>query len=243
MSKKCSLIIGGTKGIGFSVARQLARHHRVYIIGREKPTHTVKNLHYFPGDLLNAESIYKTLDAVIEDGGKLNYLLFFQRYRGAQESWSGELQVSLTATKQVIEYLSEKFASQEASIVLISSINASMISGHLSLGYHIAKAGLVQMARYYAIRLGPKGIRVNSLSLGTILKEESKKFLLKNRDLVSFHKYQAPLRRMGTTKDVANVVGFLCSSKSSFITGQDIVMNGGVSLQWQETLAMEKVTQ
>ncbi len=48
---------------------------------------------------------------------------------------------------------------------------------------------------------------------------------------------------MGTVKDVANAVEFLCSPKSSFITGQDIVMNGGVSVQWQEALALNKGSQ
>lgn len=235
MNRKRVLIIGGTKGIGLSVAKQLARKHLVCVIGREKPI-GAEPIQHLSADLLDAEKIKKALASVVEQRGRLNYLLFFQRHRGPQEAWNREIQISLTATKQVIEYLSEQFDLKEASIVLVSSINASMISNHLPIGYHVAKAGLVQMARYYAMQLGPKGIRVNSLSLGTILKEETKKVLLQNKQLVRFYDQHAPLRRMGTVKDVANVAEFLCSAKSSFITGQDIVMNGGVSLQWQEAL-------
>lgn len=238
MMPKQVLIIGGTKGIGFSVAKRLARKHQVAVVGRGKPAYLEKNIEYFPSDLLDLEEVKRTLELIIKAKSQVNYLLFFQRHRGTQEAWEGEIQVSLTATKQVIESLADRFDLKEASIVLTSSVNASFISGHLPIGYHIAKAGLVQMARYYAIKLGPQGIRVNSLSLGTILKEETKKYLLQNENLVKFYDHQAPLRRMGTVNDVANVVEFLCSPKSSFITGQDIVLNGGVSIQWQEALAL-----
>ncbi len=237
------LIVGGTKGIGYSVAKQMARKHLVTVTGREKPAACPDSIDFISTDFLNPERIEETTERLIGKGEKINYLLFFQRFRGKQEAWDGEIQVSLTATKEMIEQLSDLFAPKEASIVLIASINASLISSHLPIGYHVAKAGLVQMAKYYATVLGPKQIRVNSISLGTILKKESKKHLLKNKSLVEFYLQQAPLRRMGTVKDVSNVVEFLCSSKSSFITGQDIVMNGGVSIQWQETLALNKVSQ
>lgn len=233
------LIVGGTKGIGYSVAKKMARKHEVYITGRERPVKLLSNIFFLQTDFLKPETIAETANALIANGKKINYLLFFQRYRGTQEIWDGEIQVSLTATKQMIECLLGQFDSKEASIVLIASINASLISSHLPVGYHIAKAGLVHMAKYYATQLGPMQIRVNSLSLGTILKEESKKHLLQNKRLVQFYAEQVPLRRIGTTKDVANMVEFLCSPKSSFLTGQDIVMNGGASIQWQEALALK----
>lgn len=93
------------------------------------------------------------------------------------------------------------------------------------------------MVRYYAVTLGPRRIRVNSVSPGTVLKDESKDFYLKNEQLYNLYKGIIPLGRMGTAEEVANVVAFLCSSKASFITGQNIVVDGGLSLIWQETLA------
>lgn len=236
------LIVGGTKGIGYSVAKRMARKHQVAVVGREAPADFAYPIHFIPTDFLKPERIEETTKTLIGKGEKMNYLLFFQRFRGNQEAWAGEIQVSLTATKQMIEQLSDLFDPKEASIVLISSVNASLISSHLPIGYHVAKAGLIQMVKYYATVLGPKKIRVNSLSLGTILKVETKKYLLKNKNLMKFYEQQAPLRRMGTVKDVSNVVEFLCSPKSSFITGQDIAVNGGVSIQWQEALALNKVS-
>jgi NAD(P)-dependent dehydrogenase (short-subunit alcohol dehydrogenase family) len=54
---------------------------------------------------------------------------------------------------------------------------------------------------------------------------------------MNLYKTIIPLARMGTSEEVANVIAFLCSHKASFVTGQNIVVDGGLSLIWQETLA------
>jgi len=95
------------------------------------------------------------------------------------------------------------------------------------------------MVRYWAITLGARGIRVNSVSPGTVLKEESEEFFLNNTSLRELYQRITPLRRFGHAKEVAHVIGFLCSAETSFVTGQDIVVDGGISLQWQESLARE----
>jgi NAD(P)-dependent dehydrogenase (short-subunit alcohol dehydrogenase family) len=88
------------------------------------------------------------------------------------------------------------------------------------------------------VTLGTKGIRVNSISPGTVLKEESRRAYLQNEKLMNLYRRLTPLERMGTAEDVAHVVEFLCSPKSSFLTGQDIVVDGGLSLQLQEALVV-----
>src|SRR5690606_3473116 len=140
------LIVGGTKGIGYSVAKQMTRKYLVTVVGREMPADSAHPIHFISTDFLNSKRVEETIKALIEKGEKINYLLFFQRLRGTKDAWDGEIQVSLTATKQMIEQLSDGFDSKEASIILIASINASLISSHLPIGYHVAKAGLVQMA-------------------------------------------------------------------------------------------------
>ncbi len=125
------LIVGGTKGIGYSVAKQMARKHLVYIAGREKPIDSIRGISFVPIDFLNPETVSGAIRSLVAQGEKINYLLFFQRFRGNQELWDSEMQVSLTATKQMIEHLSDQFDSKEASIVLVASVNSAMISSHL----------------------------------------------------------------------------------------------------------------
>lgn len=241
-----SLIIGGSRGIGREVAKLLASEgHTVSVIARQSPalnSHRSHHESYWSADVRDETALATALREVLERTGKVNYLVFLQRYRGADDAWQGEIETSLTATKNTVEFLKDHFAAEDKSIVIVSSINAKLIAaGSLSLGYHMAKAALCQMVRYWAITLGTRGIRVNSVSPGTVLKEESKDFFLNNLPLLELYQRITPLGRFGHAKEVANVIGLLCSDKTSFVTGQDIVVDGGVSLRWQESLARELV--
>lgn len=242
MNKICSLIIGGTKGMGRNLVDLLSNQgHQISVIAREVPPQnecSKNSVHYWPVDLLDHGKLLKTLSEIIRQNGKLNNLVFFQRYRNQENNWRGEIETSLTATKIAIEHLADDFEPQKASIVLVSSVNSHLISKDLPLSYHVAKSALVQMVRYYAVSLGPKGIRVNSVSPGTILKDETKNFFLSDQQLHNLYKNVVPLGRIGTASEVSEIIAFLLSSKASFLTGQDIIVDGGVSIQFQESLAM-----
>jgi NAD(P)-dependent dehydrogenase (short-subunit alcohol dehydrogenase family) len=97
------------------------------------------------------------------------------------------------------------------------------------------------MMRFYAVNLGRKGIRVNAITPFTFLKEESRDFYLNNKPVMELYEKITPLGRMGTTEDSARAIAFLCSSQSGFINGQNIFVDGGLSLVWPETLARNLV--
>ncbi len=239
--KKHALIIGGTRGTGRVLTKLLSEEdYAVSVIGRREPQEKdldVKNVAYWIGDLTDREFRDKAFQDILNKNGLLNSLIFLQRYRGKEDKWRGELETSLTATIEIIESLADKFANGDNSIVLISSNASNYIISDQPLGYHVAKSALVQMARFYAASLGPRGIRVNAVSPNTILKEESSSFYLQNEKLQALYKKIIPLGRMCTSSDVANVISFLCSEKASFITGQNIVVDGGASLSTQESIA------
>ena len=241
MGKIHSLIIGGTKGIGQNLVNLLASQgHQTSVIARGIPPPNEQpknNVHHWSVNLLDHDKLLRTLAEIVKRDGKLNNLVFFQRYRDKEDDWKGEIETSLTATKLTIERLADDFESQSASIVLVSSVNSHLINKDLTLGYHVAKFALVQMARYYAVSLGPKGIRVNSISPGTILKGKSTNFFLNDQQLHDAYRNIIPLGRMGTASEVSEVIAFLLSPKASFLTGQDIIVDGGVSVQYQEFLA------
>ena len=240
--KPHTLVIGGTRGIGRAVVRTMAAaDHVVSVIGRSAPSESDRNI---PGvrhwlvDLLAVEELATTCSEIIREHGQVNHLVFLQRYRGKNDGWVGDIETSLTATKNVIEWMEGKFAdSIQNSIVIVSSIASQFIADEQPLSYHVAKAGLNQMVRYYAVTLGAQRIRVNSISPGTVIKDESTNYYRENTRLSELYKRIIPLGRMGTSDDVAGVVAFLCSPQSSFISGQNIVLDGGVSLIGQEALA------
>lgn len=239
-----TLVVGGTRGIGRAVTEAFVESgHLVSVVGRSTGTgHWPMAVRLWRADLARTASLKTLVAGIFRANGPLHSVVFLQRFRGKGDDWRGELEVSLTATRVLIDLIQERFASHcSKAIVLVGSIAGQYVADEQSPAYHAAKAALRQLARYYACSLGPKGIRVNSVSPGVILKPEAEEFYRMNQPLVSLYERIAPLRRFGTAAEVAKVVRFLCGDDSSFVTGQDIVVDGGISLAWQASLARQLV--
>jgi len=95
------------------------------------------------------------------------------------------------------------------------------------------------MARFYAVKLGSLGIRVNVVAPSTFVKAESSAYYDAQPELQTLYKKITPLGRMGTAEEVARTVAFLCGPESSFITGQELMVDGGLSLLLHDMLARE----
>lgn len=236
------LIIGGTRGLGRVVARLAAEAgQQVSVIGRREPAEVDRKLsgvRHWVTDIQDRSALATALGSVLAEHGRLSYLVFCQRYRGSGDSWTGEIDITLDLTKSVIERVESQFATDgDKAIVVVSSVFGDFVGAGQALSYHVAKAGLNQMMRYYAVNLGRKGVRVNGVTPFTFLKEESRDFYLKNQALHDLYRRITPLGRMATAEDSARVIAFLCSPAAGFVNGQNIYVDGGLSLVWPETLA------
>jgi NAD(P)-dependent dehydrogenase (short-subunit alcohol dehydrogenase family) len=236
------LIIGGTRGVGRELVQIFSGlGDKVSVIGRNAPSEkdrTLKGVSFWSVDLLNKAALSTTLAEIVRNNGPINSLVFLQRYKGDGDKWIGEFETTLSATKEVIESLAGQFSEAgDKSIVVVSSIADQFVAEGQPVGYHVCKAGLYHMICYFAVTLGRKGIRVNCVSPSTFVKEESRKFYEGNNELQRLFAQVIPLGRIGNAVDSANAIAFLCSPKASFITGQRITVDGGVSLLSQEALA------
>lgn len=233
-----ALVVGGTRGLGLEVARHFASlGQTVSVLGR-RSIRPAPPLGAWACDLRDSAALARTLDDIVAARGPFHTAVFLQRFRGEGDTWQGECETSLTATRDAIEALVERFAPEgNRAIVLVGSIASRFVSDSQPVGYHVAKAGLVQLARYYAVRLGPRGIRVNCVSPSTVVKPENRDFYRDATALRSLFEQVIPLGRMGTAQDSANAIAFLCSEASSYITGQELTVDGGVSLLSQESVA------
>jgi NAD(P)-dependent dehydrogenase (short-subunit alcohol dehydrogenase family) len=117
-----------------------------------------------------------------------------------------------------------------------SIVFTASVQGHLTLPgcvpYAAAKAGLMATARALAVELGADGIRVNTVSPGTIDTPMLRRDLadMNSDDLAAFYAQVEganALGRIGAAREIADVVVFLCSDKASYVTGEDIVVDGG----------------
>ena len=242
------VIVGGTAGLG----RSFLDHEHVTgatlsILGRRQPDRNLdqaENRNFFSLDLTDAQEIPKVMDSVAKQNGPVDQLVFFQRFRGKDDAWAGEIAISLAATRIIIEHLAfnSGFRPDGASVVIVNSVVTRFVAEEQPLSYHLGKAGLEQMVRFYGVTLGRHKIRINSVSFGVILKAVSRDFYLQNKPLHDLYCSITPLGRMGETEDVLNAISFLLGPGSSFITGQDLVVDGGVSLVGHESLARRLVT-
>ncbi len=236
-----SLVIGGTRGLGRVVARLLGESgHRVSSIGRREagPEDAVANVRRWRADFSDDAVVGATLREVIATSGLVDYVVFCQRYRDQADSWEGELRITLGLTRAVIDALGDDgWGSADKAMVMVSSVFGEWIGEGQPVGYHVAKAGMLQLMRYYAVNLGRRGIRANAVTPFTFLKPESEQFYLRNQPLMDLYREAVPLGRLATADDIARVIRFLCSSDAAFINGQNLHVDGGLSAVWPETLA------
>lgn len=238
-----SFIVGGTHGAGRALVRQLAEQgNLVSVVGRSAPPSkdtALAGVTYYQSDVCDTARMAEVL-AQAAGKAPIRQLAFFQRFRGEGDDWEKEIAVSLTATKDIIDMTVPHMPKDgDKSIVAVGSIASRFVASEQPVSYHLGKSGMDQIVRYYAVTLGKLGIRVNSVCPSTMIKEESKHFYDSNEELTDLYKKLTPLGRVGTAEECANAVAFFLSDKSSFITGQHLVMDGGISLQWPEGLCRE----
>ena len=220
-----SLIIGGTKGIGSVIADSLRkRGDRVFTLSREER----KNKNHIKCDITSESN--KILSFVDE----VDYLIFSQRYRGTD--WDETFDVTIKGIHNVVTHVEPVFSSN-ASVVILSSNASSFVLEEQPVVYHASRSALLGLMKSYAVQYGKKNIRFNCISPASLIKPENEQFYAANSNIKKMIQDITPLGRMGDSKDVANLVESLCSEKSSFITGNDFFVDGGLSIVGQETIA------
>mgnify|MGYP000258712406 FL=1 len=220
-----SIIIGGTRGIGKVIKEHLtARGDLVYTVSRSD----LKQKSHISCDIAKCKkSVFDRID-------RIDNIIFTHRYRG--DDWDEAFNVTVKAVNNVVDAAVHKF-DKGGSVVIISSNASQFILEEQPPEYHASRAALEALMRYYVVAYGNKSIRFNCVLPSTLIKPENKNFFTKDNNVRNMIEKITPLNRMGTADDIANIVDFLCSQKSSFLTGNSFMADGGLSLIGQETIA------
>ncbi len=236
------VVVGGSSGLGKVVAKRCARdRYRVAIVSRNSPNFIDESagLHHFPTDLvtMTSDAARKLAADIVAKLGEISYLMFCQRYRGEQRSLIKEMAVSITSTDLMIQAFRPHFVTTgDRAIATVGSVYADFVGSSQPLSYHVVKAGLNALVRFYAVALGQEGIRVNSISPLTYLKDESRHVYLNNPSKMEKYRRIVPLGRMPEASECADTFLYLCSPKASFVNGQVLYVDGGLSAIWPEEL-------
>ncbi|GHF48409.1 SDR family NAD(P)-dependent oxidoreductase [Seohaeicola zhoushanensis] len=148
--------------------------------------------------------------------------------RVSEADWGAMLRVNLTGSLWVAQAFAQQMASRGGgAVVQIASISASQPQP-MSGAYSVSKAAVAMMVRQMAYEWGPRGIRANTVSPGLVLTPMSDAFYA-DPEVKRAREAMVPAGRIGTPEDMADAALFLASDRARYITGQEIVVDGGLS--------------
>jgi NAD(P)-dependent dehydrogenase (short-subunit alcohol dehydrogenase family) len=237
------LITGATSGIGLNFFKKnILKNFEFYLLGRNfnKIDEILNNKKYrpkinkikfdFKNNLkkLDFKKISK-LDYVVIAAGIAKHNFLIKDFD--EKAFDEVMNINLVQTAKFLGFLvKNNKINNNASIVVVSSISGYRMAFNFHYAYSISKAGLIAMTKSLAIELGSKLIRVNSVAPGMVNTPLTDK-LNKDDYFVKTDKAKYLLgKRYAKISEVSYVIDFLLSSKSSFITGETIVVDGGFTL-------------
>lgn len=233
-----ALVTGGSKGIGEAICRQLANDGFTVIVNYNNNKNSADKIaneingYSYKADVSNLNEVKSMIEYIIQKFGSIDLLvnnagisivgLFHEIPKNDIKSiLDVNLMGVLNCTSEVIKYM---IPQKKGNIINISSMWGE-IGGSCEVHYSATKSAIIGFTKALAKEVGLSGIRVNCVSPGVI--DTSMNAHLSQNDL-NVLKEEIPLYRLGTPEDVANVVSFLASDRASYITAQDIAVNGGI---------------
>lgn len=222
------LLIGGSHGIGLNLAKELQSENNVYIASRTSENLSGLNITHIPFDATTDTLDTSLLPAVIDGLVYLPGSINLRPFRGLKiETFENDMTINFFAMIKVIQsVLPQLTASEQSSIVLFSSVAASMgMPFHTSVA--AAKGAIEGFAKALAAEYAPK-IRVNVIAPSLTNTPLADKFL-NNETKQEKSAERHPLKRFGQPEDLAQMAHFLLSDKSSWISGQVLHVDGGMS--------------
>jgi NAD(P)-dependent dehydrogenase (short-subunit alcohol dehydrogenase family) len=259
LRKKVAVVTGSAQGIGKNIARKLGKYGATIILcdkdvaqgetTRLELTDMGIDCAWFHMDLSKQSEILRLTEYIHGKYGCIDILVNNARSGRRvkvededEDSWDHCMAVSLKAAFFTSKLLIKKNLIHEGgSIVNISSVAGALVSNTEAPSYQIAKAGMIQMTRNLALYGGCFGIRVNTILPGFIVKDihQERFWGDDNRSYREAAIFCHPLKKVGRADDIADGVLFFASPMSAFITGQCLVIDGGLTIQEQSTLVMQ----
>jgi glucose 1-dehydrogenase len=249
---KVALITGSSQGIGQAIAARLAQDganividYRSHSEGADETRRLVEaagaKAAVVQADLASVDQIRYLVDSGVKAFGGIDILINNAGIEKRKDFWDvsedeydGVMAVNLKGvfftTQMFVRQLQS--ANRPGKIINISSVHEELPFPHFT-SYCMSKGGMKMMTRNLAIELASFGITVNSVAPGAI-ETPINKLLLQDAQKMSALLANIPLNRLGQPTDVAEVVAFLASPRSNYITGTTIFVDGGLLWNYQE---------
>ena len=237
---KVAVVTGGSGGIGLDVSKKLAKLKiKVLILDINKPNISKNKFIYFEKvDLSNENEINQAINKFIKKEKRIDYIvnaagvLWFDKDIGLEkiknDIWDKVFSINLKSMLIVLKKILPKMKTNKfGSIVNISSIDALSGDDKPQEAYGASKAAMIRLSKSIAIQYANKNIRSNSILPGPVDTPMQKRWK-KNPNAKKNLTKIIPLQRVGKPENIADTVLFLLSEQSCFITGTEIIVDGGL---------------
>jgi len=246
---KVAVITGSSRGIGRAIAERMAEQGaRVVVSSRKEPAclevvqaieakHGKGRAIAIAASISSKDDIKRLIDETMQAFGRIDILVCnaaSNPYYGPMAGISDDqfrkiLDNNIVANHWLVQLVAPQMIERkDGSIIIISSIGG--LRGSPVIGaYCISKAADAQMARNLAVEFGPSNVRVNCISPG-LIKTDFARALWENPETSKRATSTTPLRRIGEPDEIAGAAVFLASSAGSYLTGQNIVVDGGATI-------------
>ena len=238
--KKVAVVTGAGGDMGFTISKMLsAQDVNVLMIDLKSPKQKIPHgTQFAEGDVTDPNFLKETINHFADDKGHINYLvncagvLWFDKDTSLVEIdldvWDKVIDINLKGTALAVRYTVPWMKlSGNGSMVHISSIQALRGDKKAQDAYGASKAGLLALSKSLAIQLAEYKIRSNAILPGAIHTQMQKRWT-DDSSLARKVSANVPLGRLGTKEDIANATSFLLSDTSSYITGTELIVDGGL---------------
>ena len=244
LAGKYTIVTGAGKGIGAAIAKRFVEEEAAGVAilewDQELAEKTAKELDptgekviAIKCDVSNSEQVKEAIDQVVAKFGRIDVLVnnagitrdrIFHKM--TDEEWYAVLNVNLNSVYHMCKYVVPMMrAQQSGSIINITS--PSLFGNVGQANYAATKAGMVGFARTLAKELGPKNVRINCIAPGDI---RTDMLLALGEERLAKIVEKNPMHRLGEPAEVASLAAFLATEDASWITGQTILVDGGVKV-------------
>jgi NAD(P)-dependent dehydrogenase (short-subunit alcohol dehydrogenase family) len=246
LRNKVALITGGTSGIGRDTAVLFAKNGaQVVMTGRrESEGNETLNLIraaggeglFVKGDVSKSADVQSAVRQTVEKFGRLDLAFNNAGIEGrwkpiieqSEEDWDTVIDINLKGTWLCLKYEIQQMLKQDSGGAIVNMSSVAGLMGFAGAAIYVAsKHGVIGLTRNAALECAAKGIRVNAVCpavIETAMADRAFADPAVNKRVLAMH----PLGRFGKTMEIAEAVLWLCSDKSSFMTGQYITLDGGM---------------
>ncbi|SFN36201.1 SDR family NAD(P)-dependent oxidoreductase [Variovorax sp. OV329] len=245
---KVAIVTGSSRGIGRAIAQRLAEHGAQVVISSRKPepcaevrdainaAHGPGRAISIPANISSKEELRHLVDETTRQLGRIDILVcnaasnpYFGPMSGIEDDQFRKiLENNVIANHWLIGSAAPQMIERkEGSIIIVSSIGG--LRGSPVIGaYNVSKAADFQLARNLAVEYGPHNVRVNCIAPG-LIKTDFARALWEDPEILRKRTENTPLRRIGDPDEIAGAAVFLASKAGAFMTGQSMVIDGGVT--------------